>query len=92
MANENVTPDELLLADALASYNKTANRVSSKTLLSAIVEFLNGDAATYKHFEQKYNVPVSRLRTLIKSNDAISGKVWPVENEQFGVCLVRIPQ
>lgn len=90
---QNVSPDALLLAEALAQYNKSANRVSTKSVLASLVQWLNTNEKTYKHFEEKYpTVTVARLRTLIKSNDAINGKVWPISNDEFGICLVRIPQ
>lgn len=88
-----VSPDELLLADALAQFNKSANRVPTKVLLASVVAFCNSGDKTMKHFEQKYpTVTVARLRSMIKSNDAINGKVWPIENDNFGICLVKIPK
>jgi len=87
----NTNMEDILLAQALQQMNKSANRVKTSALLVALVEFANSGDKTYKNFDAKYpTVTVSRLRQIIKANDVLAGRIWPISNDEFGVCLVNV--
>jgi hypothetical protein len=83
--------EEILLAQALAQMNKSQNRVKTSALLVALVSFANSGDTSMQHFEQKYpTVSVARLRTIIKANDVLRNRVWPIQNDDFGIVLVNV--
>lgn len=85
-----VSAEDMLIEQALTQMNKP-KRVKSGALLVALVEFANSGDKTRHHFEQKYpTVNANRLNTLIKSSAALTGKVWSINSDEFGVSLINV--
>lgn len=90
MTENIVTAEDLLIAQAVEQASKPP-RVKSVAVLAAIVEFVNSGEKTYKHFEDKYpSKNAAALRTLIKKNTALNGRVWPIDTDEFGTMLVNL--
>ena len=70
---------------AVAKKEKAANRVSSDTILAAVVNFLNDNGMEYvvvSHYfpKSKPSAIIARFRNVIIENQ-LDELVWPVEND-----------
>lgn len=90
---DSVNLGDLLRAQALQKMNKSQNRVKTETLLATLVEFANSGKSYTDHVETRFpTITASRLNALIRKNDVLAGRVWCVQNDENGVCIVNVKQ
>lgn len=90
MAEQTVSAEQMLIEQAIKAANKPP-RTKSSVLLVKLVEFANSGDKARHHLEQTYpSVTATRINQLIKSSKALTGKVWAIKSDDFGVSLINV--
>lgn len=88
--NATVSVEDLLIAEAQAEASKPP-RTKKTVVLASIVEFVNSENKTWMHVEQRYpSLTKATLKNYIRENTALDGLVYPIQHDDFGLCLVKI--